>query len=96
MVRQVSDNMRALAGGVRETGNLSSTIASAMNEQQATVADINRNVAKLTRIGQANAAAAEQIAATMLDLSSLAETTRGAVEDFTTVGLWGGDAGASA
>ncbi len=89
-VRQVSASMQALAGGVRESGNLSNNIASAMSEQQAIVADINRNVAKLTRIGQANAAAAEQITATMLDLSGLAETTRAAVEDFNTVGVWGG------
>ncbi|HEX3865017.1 MAG TPA: methyl-accepting chemotaxis protein [Stellaceae bacterium] len=91
-VRQVSSSMQALAGGVRETGNLSNTIASAMNEQQVIVAGINRNVAKLTRIGQANATAAEEITATMLDLSGLAETTRAAVEDFNTVGVWGGQA----
>jgi hypothetical protein len=90
MVRQVSESMQALAGGVRESDNLTNSIAGAMSEQQAIVADINRNVAKLTRIGQANAAAAEEITATMIDLSTLAETTRVAVDDFNTLGVWGG------
>ncbi|HEX3953799.1 MAG TPA: methyl-accepting chemotaxis protein [Stellaceae bacterium] len=90
MVRQVSASMEGLAGGVRESDSLSNSIASAMSEQQVIVTDINSNLAKLTRIGQANATAAEEIAATMLDLSSLAETTRLAVEDFNTLGVWGG------
>jgi methyl-accepting chemotaxis protein len=41
----------------------------------------------LTRIGQSNATAAEEITATMLDLSKLAERSRVDVEDFKKVGL---------
>jgi len=88
MVRQVSANMREIAGGVRESDKLSNSIATAMSEQQVTVTDINHNVTELTRIGQANATAAEEISATMLDLARLAEKTRRAVEEFKTLGLW--------
>jgi methyl-accepting chemotaxis protein len=88
MVRQVSANMQQIAGGVRESDKLSNSIATAMSEQQVTVTDINHNVTELTRIGQANATAAEEISATMLDLARLAEKTRRAVEEFKTLGLW--------
>ena len=48
----------------------------------ATIAGINENVGELTRIGQSNATAAEEITATMLDLSRLAERTRIEVDEF--------------
>ena len=58
-----------------------------MEEQQVTVNGINTNVAELTRIGQSNATAAEEITATMLDLSKLAERSRVDVDEFKKVGL---------
>jgi methyl-accepting chemotaxis protein len=57
-------------------------IATAMEEQQVAVADVNKNVGELTRIGQSNATAAEEITATMLDLSRLADATRISVDEF--------------
>jgi hypothetical protein len=51
-----------------------------MEEQQATIGQINERVATLTRIGQSNATAAEEITVTMIDLSRLAGETRGVVE----------------
>ena len=74
--------MQEIAGGVAETDKLIGAIATAMEEQQATVAAINENVGELTRIGQSNATAAEEITATMLDLSRLAERTRVEVDEF--------------
>ena len=44
--------------------------------------EINASVADLTRIGQANAAAAEEITSTMIELAKLSERTRDEVERF--------------
>jgi methyl-accepting chemotaxis protein len=82
MAREVSGKMQEIASGVTETDKLIGAIATAMEQQQATVADINENVGELTRIGQSNATAAEEITATMLDLSRLAERTRVEVDEF--------------
>ena len=82
MAREVSSKMQEIAEGVAETDKLIGAIATAMEQQQATVSGINENVGELTRIGQSNATAAEEITATMLDLSRLAERTRLDVDEF--------------
>lgn len=87
MARTVADNMHQIADGVQQSDRLVGAIASAMEEQQATVRGINTNVSELTRIGQSNATAAEEITATMLDLSKLAERSRADVDEFKAVGL---------
>jgi methyl-accepting chemotaxis protein len=75
--------MDSLEGLVAETARLAGSIAVAMDEQQATVTTINDRVTTLTRIGQSNATAAEEITVTMIDLSKLASETRSAVESVT-------------
>jgi methyl-accepting chemotaxis protein len=87
---EVGSAMDRLEGLVAETARLSHSIAVAMEEQQATVTQINERVSTLTRIGQGNATSAEEIAVTMVDLSKLASETRAAVE-----GVAGGRAGAA-
>jgi methyl-accepting chemotaxis protein len=82
MAREVAANMRGIARGVSDGDRLMGAIATAMEEQQVAVADVNRNVSELTRIGQSNATAAEEITATMLDLSRLADATRISVDEF--------------
>jgi len=79
---KVSANMLDIAEAVRKNDKLIGAIATAMEEQQTTVSKINGNVSELTRIGQSNAAASEEITATMIDLSRLAEQTRGQAESF--------------
>jgi methyl-accepting chemotaxis protein len=79
--------MHQIADGVQQSDRLVGAIASAMEQQQATVSGINTNVAELSRIGQSNATAAEEITATMLDLSKLAERSRADVDEFKAVGL---------
>ena len=85
--QEVSDNMHRIAERVQQSDQLVGAIAGAMEQQQVTVRGINSNVAELTRIGQSNATAAEEITATMLDLSKLAERSRGDVDEFSAVGL---------
>ncbi|SHJ80821.1 Methyl-accepting chemotaxis protein [Roseomonas rosea] len=65
---------------VGESARLSGATAIAMEQQEATVTSIAERVQVLTRIGQSNATAAEEITATMIDLSRLADETRAAVE----------------
>ncbi|HEX3952659.1 MAG TPA: methyl-accepting chemotaxis protein, partial [Stellaceae bacterium] len=85
--QQVSGNMYRMADGVQQSDRLVGAIATAMEEQEVTVRGINSNVAELTRIGQSNATAAEQITATMLELSKLAERSRADVDEFRAIGL---------
>jgi methyl-accepting chemotaxis protein len=87
MAQQVSDNMHHIADGVQQSDRLVGAIATAMEEQQVTVNGINTNVADLTRIGQSNATAAEEITATMLDLSKLADRSRVDVDEYKKIGL---------
>jgi methyl-accepting chemotaxis protein len=71
------DGFEQLTG---ESARLAAAIAVAMEEQQTTVASLDERVATLTRIGQSNATAAEEITVTMIDLSRLAAESRRAVE----------------
>lgn len=71
------DGFEQLTG---ESARLAAAIAVAMEEQQVTVASLDERVATLTRIGQSNATAAEEITVTMIDLSRLAAESRRAVE----------------
>ena len=80
--REAAGSMGEIARGVAAGDRLLADIAAAMEQQQAVVADVNRNVAELARIGQSNATAAEEITATMLDLSRLADATRVSVDEF--------------
>lgn len=76
----VGEDMDQLEGIVAESARLAGAIAVAMEEQQATVTDIHARVGTLTRIGQSNATAAEEITVTMIDLSKLASETQSLVE----------------
>ncbi len=82
MAREVAASMESIARGVADGDKLIAAIATAMEEQQLVVSNVNRSVGELTRIGQSNASAAEEITATMLDLSRLADTTRVTVDEF--------------
>jgi len=77
------DELEQLVG---ESARLSGATAIAMEQQDATVTSIAERVQVLTRIGQSNATAAEEITATMIDLSRLADETRSAVETVTAEG----------
>ncbi len=82
MVEDVSGAMDRISDGVRRSDSLTAAIATSMEQQQTTVIDINESVDGLTQIGQSNAAAAEEITSTMVDLSRLAEQSRNQVERF--------------
>ncbi|WP_419896139.1 methyl-accepting chemotaxis protein [Roseomonas sp. USHLN139] len=85
----VGEDMDALERLVAESARLSGAIAVAMEQQQATVTDIHARVGTLTRIGQSNATAAEEITVTMIDLAKLATETRNTVESMAGQGIQG-------
>jgi methyl-accepting chemotaxis protein len=76
----VGEAMDGLESIVTDSARLAGAIAVAMEEQQATVANISERVSTLSRIAQSNATAAEEITVTMIDLSKLATETRSLVE----------------
>ncbi len=76
----VGEGMDEFERLTEETARLAASIAVAMEEQQVTIASLDERVATLTRIGQGNATAAEEITVTMIDLSRLAAESRTAVE----------------
>jgi methyl-accepting chemotaxis protein len=58
--------------------------AAAVEEQQATITQIDSSVSQLRSIATSNSSAAEQITATMVQLSQLADETRGRLAQFKT------------
>jgi methyl-accepting chemotaxis protein len=82
MAEEVNDKMRRIVDAARQSDKLIGSIATAMAEQQAAISEINASLNELTRIGQSNATAAEEITATMLDLSKLAGHSRSELDKF--------------
>ncbi len=80
----VRKSIDSIANRVRETDRMAETIATAMEQQQAAIAEINASVSDLARIGQTNAAASEEITSTMVELARLAKQTRDEIERFKT------------
>ena len=69
---------------VSESDAMVRSVAAAVEEQRASVARIEVNVGSLREIGQGNATAAEEITATMIELSKLAQRSREQVDRFKT------------
>ncbi len=80
----VKQTMDSIAGEVSETSQMIRSIAVAMEEQQAIVSQIEGNVTELRGIASGNAVAAEEITATMIQLSQLADDQRKQVDLFKT------------
>ena len=72
----VGNAMQEIATATRETTESVRSIAVAMDEQQATLSQINGNVDQLRNIAMANTASSEEITATMIQLSKLSNDTR--------------------
>ena len=67
---------------VAEFERLANGISVAMERQTASVGEIRSSIEELLRIGGANAVAAEEVTATMMELSRLAERTRTEIQRF--------------
>lgn len=76
VVQEVSRDMSMIEQGSQETDQMLQRISSALEEQSAAVEEINSNLGSLDRIAISNASASEEITATVMELSKLAEQTR--------------------
>jgi methyl-accepting chemotaxis protein len=76
--------MQSVASGTSETTDIIRSVSVAMEEQRASIAQIDSRVSDLRVIASSNAAASEEIAATMLQLAELATDTRERIARFRT------------
>jgi methyl-accepting chemotaxis protein len=83
VVREVSGDMSMIERGSQETDQMLQRISSALEQQSAAVEEINSNLGSLDRIAISNATASEEITATVIELSKLAEKTRQDLARFT-------------
>jgi methyl-accepting chemotaxis protein len=61
---------------------MAASIATVMAQQTSAIEEVRTSVDDLSRIGETNAAAADEVTATMVELSHLADRTRTAIEAF--------------
>jgi len=80
----VSQSMKLIAQGTQDTTERVRTIAVAMDEQQATISQIEGSVGHLKTIALSNSTAAEEITTTMVQLSKLSNDTRQRLAAFKT------------
>ena len=73
---EVGTLMDGVAGRVAQIDRMVQSVAIAMEQQQASIKDIGANVESVRTVASKNAAASEEITATMLQLSRLADETR--------------------
>jgi methyl-accepting chemotaxis protein len=76
--------MTNIEQGARETDTMLQRIAAALEQQSAAVEQINANLSNVDNIARSNAAASEEITATVIELSKIADATRREVEKFST------------
>jgi methyl-accepting chemotaxis protein len=80
----VRSAMQGIAAETDQTTQMIHSSAAAVEQQQATITQIDSNVSQLRSIATSNSTAAEEITATMVHLSQLADETRGRLAQFKT------------
>jgi methyl-accepting chemotaxis protein len=80
----VRSAMQGIATETDQTTQMIHSSAAAVEQQQATITQIDSNVSQLRSIATSNSTAAEEITATMVQLSQLADETRGRLAQFKT------------
>ncbi len=81
-VLQVRSEMSQIDEGAGRTDTMLQRIASAVEQQSASIDEINANLDAVNRVARGNASAAEQITATVIELARIAGATRTEVEKF--------------
>ena len=82
-VKEVASDMDRIESGSMKTDGMLQRISAALEQQSTAIQEINSSVESLNRIGQSNASASEEITATVIELSKIADNTRREVEKFT-------------
>ena len=78
----VGQSIEKIAQGANDSEKMAQAIAAAMEQQSSAVTEIRASVEELSQIGEANAAASEEITATMIELAKLADQTLTEVQKF--------------
>jgi len=81
-VSEVHDTMARIEQGSREADDMLRRISAALEQQSSAVEEINANLSSLDQIARNNATASEEITASVLELSKIADATRQEVERF--------------
>ena len=82
-VRQVKQGMAEIEVGAQEADGMLQRISSALTQQTSAIEEINANLGSLDGIARSNAAASEEMTATVMGLSQIAEATRKELDQFT-------------
>lgn len=81
-VSGVNEDMDKIEAGAGKTDGMLQRIAAAVEEQSSALHEIDANVANLSHIAGNNAAAADELTATALELEKIADNNRREVEKF--------------
>lgn len=81
-VMEVNQDMSGIEEETRLTDQMLQRIAAALEQQSVAVEQINANLNNLDQIAHSNALASEEIAATIVELSKIADATRREVQRF--------------
>jgi methyl-accepting chemotaxis protein len=81
-VREVSGDMERIVQSSTQTDGMLQRISAAVEEQTRTMQEINNSVSNLEKIAHSNSSASEELAASMIELSGVADSTRREIEKF--------------
>jgi methyl-accepting chemotaxis protein len=81
-VREVSSDMERIVQSSSQTDGMLQRISSAVEEQTKTMQEINNSVSNLEKIAHTNSLASEELAASMIELSKVADSTRREIDKF--------------
>lgn len=82
MVQDVNTNIGELARIASQTQHMLERVAAALEQQNASLEEIQAGAASLDQIASVNAAASEEISASVIELSHIAESTRKEMQAF--------------
>ena len=82
VVREVSGDMERIVASSSQTDGMLQRISAAVEQQTSTMQEINNSVSNLEQIAHTNSSASEELAASMIELSKVADSTRREIEKF--------------
>lgn len=83
-VKEVSSDMELIVKSSTQTDGMLQRISAAVEEQTRMIQEINGSVENLEHIARSNSAASEELAAAMIELSKVADSTRREITKFST------------
>ena len=83
-VKEVSSDMERIVKSSTQTDGMLQRISASVEEQTRMIQEINTSVENLEQIARSNSAASEELAASMIELSRVADSTRTEITKFST------------